>query len=101
MLKGQRDPRSQSTQMSKIMCKLWTNYAKYGDPTPDKNDGDKLPFKWLPVKMVNKSTSSPVDIEYLEIDKRIEMRQNPDADRIEFWKNQYLRWNGDFLKPKL
>lgn len=89
--------------MSKIMCKLWTNYAKYGDPTPDATvaGADQLPFKWLPVGWVDKRTTAPVDIDYLKIDKRIEMCRNPDSERIDFWKEQYRRWNGDFLKPKL
>lgn len=95
LLKDNRDENSKSSQVSKTMCLLWTNFAKYGEPTPSK--AHDVPFKWNPVK--HKSTYSEID--YLEIGETIEMKTGPDQKRMEFWKNEYNQWNAGSLKPKL
>ncbi len=84
--------------MRKTMCKLWTNFAKYGDPTPDGEN--PLPFKWNPVKSVDPSAKN-VDIDCLRIDRECRMLRNPYKERLDFWKNVYRQWNENFLNPKL
>lgn len=83
------------------MCKLWTNYAKYGEPTPRNaaNGDGVVPVIWTPVKPVNKNETANID--FLEIGNCITMRINPDQDRINFWRKEFTKRNGSFLKPRL
>lgn len=102
-MRGTRDEQSKSAQIAKRMCKMWTNYAKYGNPTPDAgaDEKDKLTFQWKPVEPVSQHSVKPVKLDYLDIGENIEMRTNPDRERMDFWRQEYLKWNGSFLKPKL
>lgn len=77
---------------------MWTNFAKYGNPTP--NADSTLPFKWDPVTRHTKTQEFVLN--YLEIaNEKIAMQLNPDEKRIQFWRDMYRKWNGDFLKAKL
>uniref|UniRef100_A0A914VBY0 Carboxylic ester hydrolase n=1 Tax=Plectus sambesii TaxID=2011161 RepID=A0A914VBY0_9BILA len=61
--------------MINFMGTMWTNFAKYGDPTPN-SVRSALPFKWLPFDATNN---------YLSINNdTIEMKANyyPKADQI-------------------
>lgn len=91
------EPGSQDEKMVKTMCKMWANFAKYSNPTPE-NDSS-LEFNWKPVKNICENEKFILD--YLEIDENIRMEQNPDKERIDFWRDIYKTWNKDFLKPKL
>lgn len=88
---------SDEAKIRSIMCKLWTNFAKYGNPTPKHSD---FGFVWHPVQNVEMG-ASVVPLKCLNIDKVCEMIDNPDQRRIDFWKSIYERWNKTFLKPKL
>lgn len=94
--------KSLSKSIANRMCKLWTNFAKYGNPTPMQVDdeNDKCDFEWKSIKSI-KNDSDPFDFNYLAIGDQFEMKSNPAADRIEFWRHLYEKWNGSFLKPKL
>lgn len=81
------------------MCKLWTNFAKYGDPTPDNIDSP-LPFKWKPLKHVDPAAKD-FDVDSLEINTDCKMVKNPYKSRMDFWRNVYKQWNENFLNPKL
>lgn len=95
------DENSETDLMRKRMCKLWTNFAKFGNPTPDDDyddDNKKLiNFKWLPIDNKKPHTENL----YLSIGDKIEMVKNIDGDRFNFWKKVYERWNGSLFKPKL
>ncbi|XP_022835130.1 esterase FE4-like [Spodoptera litura] len=54
---------------------LWTNFAKYGDPTPVTSD--LLPVKWQPIT----KTSQP----YLNLDSDLTLGARPFHDRMAFW----------------
>lgn len=56
---------------------MWSNFAKYGNPTPNKKE---LGVIWEPVE-------NSEQIKTLLIGKELEMRTNPDQDRVEFWRN--------------
>lgn len=56
--------------------KLWTNFAKFGNPTPDKND-QLLKAVWRPV-------TGP-EFEFLDIGKELKTMSKPFPERIEFW----------------
>jgi len=68
------------TKIGDMMIEYWTNFAKYGNPTPFDNN-PQLP-KWKPVTE-NK--------EYLDIGEKIEMKYNVHPERMNFW--QKMMWD--------
>lgn len=63
------------------LVKLWTNFAKFGNPTPELDE--KLDRAiWKPV------SNGSVDA-YCVIDKVIEMKDNEEKDRVDFWHKVY------------
>ncbi|KOB76381.1 Uncharacterized protein OBRU01_05844 [Operophtera brumata] len=54
---------------------MWTNFAKYGDPTPEVTE--LLPVKWEPVT----HDSEP----YLDIDKDLTLLRRPFHARMAYW----------------
>lgn len=93
------DETSREAVMRRTMCRLWTNFAKFGDPTPD-HSNPLHPVKWSPVKNVAPD-SKTVDIDCLVINEHSKMIRNPNHERIEFWRGIYKKWNENFLNPKL
>ena len=74
------------------MCKLWTNFAKYNNPTPESDKS--LNFKWDCDKQ--KETMN-----YLLLQENPKMIDNIKFKRIKFWKDVYERYNGGFDDPQL
>ncbi|XP_044728159.1 para-nitrobenzyl esterase-like [Chrysoperla carnea] len=64
------------------MLKLWTTFAKTGNPNPV-ND-PLLNVKWLPIES-NK-------FNYLKISQNLEMKQNPAENRMKFWEQIYKQY---------
>ncbi|XP_028042292.1 liver carboxylesterase-like [Bombyx mandarina] len=63
------------------VTKLWTNFAKYGNPTP----GDDLGVKW--------ATYSVEAQDYLDIGNELVAAKKPESDQVDFWDDifrQYL-----------
>nr|AIY68377.1 putative alpha-esterase [Leptinotarsa decemlineata] len=58
--------------------KLWTNFAKYGNPTPEKND---LNIQWKPVDGEH--------VNILDIGKELVMETNPEDESVRLWKDIY------------
>ncbi|KAJ8714217.1 hypothetical protein PYW08_007837 [Mythimna loreyi] len=58
---------------------LWTNFAKYGDPTP--GTSELLPVKWEPIT----KTSQP----YLSLDSDLTLEARPFQERMTFWDDFY------------
>ncbi|CAH1110127.1 unnamed protein product [Psylliodes chrysocephalus] len=58
--------------------KLWTNFARHGNPTPEDND---LGVIWKPVE---KNVTN-----FLDIDKKLIPGTDPESDRIKIWKEVY------------
>ncbi|XP_068630990.1 esterase FE4-like [Battus philenor] len=71
--KGSRD----SMRIKYRIIKLWTNFAKFGNPTPDKND-PLLKITWDPV-------TSKDELNYLCINPNLTKGVNPFHDRMCFW----------------
>ncbi|CAK1584385.1 unnamed protein product [Parnassius mnemosyne] len=71
----------------KKMVRLWTNFAKYRDPTPDNNDEILKDFIWQPVRKNNDN------INYLHITKKLQMRVNPLGERAKFWDNFIAKYS--------
>jgi len=68
--------------MSDIMVKYWTNFAKYGTPSPAEEEGDNVLPEWRPFD-VNQETMM------LGLEPR--MDKYPDYQRMMLW--QRLLWN--------
>lgn len=76
-----------------MMCKLWTNFVKFADPTP--NGDNPLNCKWNAV-----DTKENSSIDYLTLrNDSIKMEKDIYGDRIDFWKKIYTKYNVDFLNP--
>ena len=73
------------------MCKLWTNFAKYGNPTPA--DNNPLDISWDPVN------SNDDDLNYMILSENPHMAKNIHEDRIQFWTKVYEKFNGSLLNP--
>lgn len=91
---------SPDTKIVRQMCRMWSNFAKYGNPTPSSNNDGLLDFKWNPVKQVNENDDEFV-LDYLNISKESKMEQQPDKERIHFWRDVFKTWNVKSLKHKL
>ncbi|XP_077284723.1 esterase FE4-like [Arctopsyche grandis] len=85
MFKGMEvEPESNEYKTVKRMVKMWTNLAKYGNPTPIVNE--LLPVEWKPV--------TATETNFLNIDFDLSIGQNPENDRFEFWDKIYKNLPG-------
>lgn len=64
----------------KRITKLWTNFAKYGDPNAKSKD-EILNVEWKPV--------TEDETNYLNIDEELTTGVNPEAERVAFWDELY------------
>ncbi|XP_037037773.1 esterase B1-like [Bradysia coprophila] len=87
---------SREWKMRETMCKLWTNFAKYGDPTPDKDN--PLSFKWLAVQGADVVGGNGIN--HLVINDDIGLVSNLNKDRMDFWR-KHLNWSEDFVWARL
>lgn len=55
--------------------RLWGNFLKYGDPTPDQKE---FGVTWKPI-----TTDATY---YLDVDEELELKINPDEQRIKLWR---------------
>jgi carboxylesterase type B len=88
------DDDSQEAKMRRTMCKMWTNFAKFNDPTPLSEN--PLPFRW-------KSSTKNEKATYLVIDdeKKTRMVESMNEDRLNFWRGVYGKWNKGLVPSKL
>ncbi len=91
------EPNSKEVEMRRTLCKLWTNFAKYGDPTPAHDN--PLPFKWTPVEPMewNKTVCN---LDYLVVNDEMKMVRNLNKSRMDFWRYVHRKYDEDFLKSK-
>lgn len=73
------------------MCKLWTNFAKYGNPTPKHNNPISIEWESL--------STNDDDLKYMILGDNPRMVTNNHSERIKFWKEKYEKYNGSFLNP--
>lgn len=72
----------QDKKMIDWMTKLWSNFAKYGDPTPE--DASDLPIKWVPSKRN--------DLKFLYIEDDLSMGTIPSPEAYRLWKYMYEKY---------
>ncbi|XP_047535864.1 esterase FE4-like [Vanessa atalanta] len=75
-------PRLFEMDMIKRMVTLWTNFAKYSDPTPKITS--LLPVRWRPSR-----ASNPIA---LIIDSRLTTAPMWDDNTMSFWNNMYTKY---------
>ncbi|RVE47727.1 hypothetical protein evm_007616 [Chilo suppressalis] len=63
----------------KKMVRLWTNFAKTGNPTPTKSDDVLKSLVWQPIDKASDN------LKYLHITKNFRMEMNPLGKREKFW----------------
>lgn len=73
-------PGSEEEIYMKRFIRLWANFARTGNPTPDKND-QLLNVQWKPVTREENWV--------LDIGTKLEMREFPNRERMEFWDSIY------------
>ncbi|XP_055849610.1 juvenile hormone esterase isoform X2 [Episyrphus balteatus] len=83
------DPKAPEVITKNRMVKMWTNFAKYGNPTPA-NTNDTLLSTWEPIDKENALD----DLKYLDITSSLHMRSNPETERLSFWDKMYTHYNG-------
>ncbi|KAI5644589.1 carboxylesterase family domain-containing protein [Phthorimaea operculella] len=76
--------RKSSIRTRKKVIKLWTNFAKYGNPTPDADDA-LLQIKWDAVE-------NPDKLNYLCIGSELTKGRNPFHERMEFWERLHREY---------
>ncbi|XP_050674493.1 juvenile hormone esterase-like isoform X1 [Leptidea sinapis] len=77
-----RESMSEEAKIQRSLVKLWTNFAKYGNPTPDK--ANPLSIKW--------PTYSNELKQYLHISNKMEVKQNLLQKEIQFWNKFIEKW---------
>ncbi|XP_053663733.1 uncharacterized protein LOC128712892 [Anopheles marshallii] len=75
-----------------LLCRLWTNFAKFGCPTPD---GDEVGFQWEPLPPT--ASGEPFVLRGVDLNDQVEIVENPLHDRIQFWKSLAARFNPNLL----
>ncbi|GLG95971.1 Carboxylic ester hydrolase [Gryllus bimaculatus] len=73
------DPSSLEMNTINRMVLLWTNFAKFGNPTPTLNES--IPVYWQPCSIRN--------FRCLNIDKEITLKEFPELKRMKFWEDMY------------
>ncbi|XP_058456716.1 uncharacterized protein LOC131434086 [Malaya genurostris] len=90
---------SDECRVRNLLIRLWTNFAKYDNPTPDQND-PLLMFKWSPVKSIPKK-SAKFDLDCLEISILPKMIQNPNEQRVQLWRQYLQTYREGFLRRSM
>ncbi|XP_058456715.1 uncharacterized protein LOC131434085 [Malaya genurostris] len=78
---------SDEIHVRETLVELWTNFAKYNDPTPV---GTNLGFTWIPVTKIDPGRKD-FNLDCLEINVKPKMIRNPYPDRMEFWRSIMMR----------
>ncbi|XP_013141551.1 PREDICTED: cholinesterase 1-like [Papilio polytes] len=71
---------SRVIEMIDRVTTLWTNFAKYGNPTPDKSLG----VIWKPYTLEGQ--------DFLDIGNNLAARTAPDKDELEFWECVFKKY---------
>ncbi|XP_049299503.1 esterase B1-like [Anopheles funestus] len=87
--------------LRKTMVRLWTNFARYSDPTPSQCTPDScVPFRWEP--QPNVAETQDVPLMCLNITNNgIAMAEMPEKRRMNFWAGIFQRFNGKLADVKL
>ncbi|XP_063836525.1 juvenile hormone esterase-like isoform X2 [Ostrinia nubilalis] len=84
------EPTTQDVKMRERMLRLWTNFAKSGNPTPDENH--YITVTWLPVTHDN--------LYFINLGNELSLGSNPDKEKMEFWDSLYTKYYRIWEHPK-
>ncbi|CAH0761910.1 unnamed protein product [Diatraea saccharalis] len=84
------EPTPQDLKMRERMVRMWTNFAKSGNPTPEENY--YLTVTWLPVTRDN--------LYYLNLGSELSLGSNPDKEKMDFWDEVYSKYFRIWEQPK-
>ncbi|XP_044745324.1 uncharacterized protein LOC123307172 [Coccinella septempunctata] len=84
IMTGKLEPDSPEDKGVRRFCKLWTNFAKYGNPNPPTTD---------PLLQTDWKTFTKNEKNYLEIGLELAAKNNPLKDRMSFWEDLYNHRN--------
>uniref|UniRef100_A0A182Q3X2 carboxylesterase n=1 Tax=Anopheles farauti TaxID=69004 RepID=A0A182Q3X2_9DIPT len=88
---------SVEARVRRYMTRMWTNFARYGHPTPPHDLS--LNFRWSAVPPMEPNSTVPFHLPYLRINGEPEMALDPDRENNEFWRKIYDAHNGGFRNP--
>uniref|UniRef100_A0A182TUY4 Carboxylic ester hydrolase n=1 Tax=Anopheles melas TaxID=34690 RepID=A0A182TUY4_9DIPT len=75
-----------------LLCRLWTNFAKYGQPTPE---GEDVGFQWDPLPPT--AAGEPFVLRALDLNEQVQVVENPMQERIQFWRSLAERFNPNLV----
>ncbi|XP_073818275.1 juvenile hormone esterase isoform X2 [Musca autumnalis] len=87
------DPKSMEVLVKNRMVRMWTNFAKYGNPTPPQLNDDLLTTTWSPVDPNGVMES----LSFMDITTNLQMKANPELERQQFWDYMYEHYNGNAM----
>ncbi|XP_026753865.1 juvenile hormone esterase-like isoform X1 [Galleria mellonella] len=79
------DQNSTTFKLVENVTRLWTNFAKQGNPTPD----GSLGVKWSPYTIEKQ--------DYLNIGNVLSTGTAPDKEEIEFWENIFREYEPNYV----
>ncbi|CAB3234691.1 unnamed protein product, partial [Arctia plantaginis] len=79
---GKVDMSSETFKAINRACTLWTNFAKYGNPTPTLDEN--LGVEWKPYTLENQA--------YLDLGNKLKMDSAPDKEEIELWESVFKQY---------
>ncbi|XP_053683154.1 para-nitrobenzyl esterase-like [Sabethes cyaneus] len=84
---------SDAIKFRQITIQLWTNFAKFANPTPTK---EQIGCIWCPVQPIDvKQKDYPLQV--LNLADPVEMVFNPFEARVDFWKQLFAKFGGNYL----
>uniref|UniRef100_A0A1A9X418 Carboxylic ester hydrolase n=1 Tax=Glossina brevipalpis TaxID=37001 RepID=A0A1A9X418_9MUSC len=87
------DPNSMEVVVKNRMVRMWTNFAKYGNPTPAHKEDNLINTVWLPI-----NPDSVMDnLNFMDISATLDISRNPEFERQQFWDYMYEHYNGNAM----
>ncbi|XP_055537564.1 acetylcholinesterase-like [Wyeomyia smithii] len=80
---------SRECRVRSHLIRLWTNFAKHDNPTPDHEStgtGSDAPVRWPPVQNMPLD-SDEFELDCLDIGNDVAVVRDPQKHRTEFWRN--------------
>lgn len=90
------DVDSREYNFRKAMCQMWTNFAKCGNPTPKE---DQFGISWTPVEKIDPDQEK-YNVSALELNENLRMMDYPFGQRVDFWKQLFNKYGGNYLKHR-
>lgn len=92
-------PSKEDEELRKNWIKLWVNFAKTGNPTPEWSSESKFPF-WTP------ATKFPLDFMQIgnengKSQELFRMKQDLYRERLKFWSDLRENYNLKMWKPEV